>query len=467
MMEKKMKKKIIIISVIVVVSILASTIILSQRSNQKNDMPIPVLPPQRNEPAPPIMPNTAIDSNMGIGLPPNLSDQQPIDPNGPIVFSPSWDTFIPYLIFGFRTNEAYKALNLSKEQRKQVRDILLALQDQNKLPTEPVDIKKSMAQSKQRLLKRYNDFKSILTPKQKYLYVKEFEEQKKEISKQIKDLDSTLHFTEEQKSKLKSLINNYEGDIYDFNTQLKQMLTTDQKRACYQYENEKRISGPIIFMDSYMINQRIPKHGFLVFGIPASKYKALNLSDEQKRDINTLRKDYVEQYCSLKPIKATGPDDAMNQISNTIEERDKAADQLYLDFYSRLTDKQKDAYEKAYKAKMDKDKEKYKNLFDEFELDLNLSENQKAKIISLIEAFDGDDYLFHRESYNTLTDTQKEKFKKLMALGLMDEILCGRILQNSELRVWGGSPSKRRFPGRTKGAEIIEGKLPPSVGVMG
>ena len=434
-----------------IISIFATTIILSQKNNQKNDMPIPVMPIMQN----------------GTGMPPDIPNQQPINPNGPIIMTRSWFILVPYQSFGFRTNEAYKALNLSKEQRKQVRDILLAFQDQNNLPTGPVDNKELQTQFKQRKLKKYNDFKSILTEKQKDLYEKEIEEQKKEISKQIIDLDPILHFTEEQKLKFKSLINNYDSDIYEFNRQLKQLLTIDQRRACYQYEQEKRISGPIIFMDSYMINQDIPKNERLVFGIPLSSYKELNLSYKQETDIKILRQNYVNRYMTPKSINATDPNDAMKQMTKIKEEEDKAADQLYLDFYSRLTDKQKDAYEKAYKAQMDKDKEKYKNLFDEFELDLNLSENQKAKINSLIEAFDGDDYLFHRESYNTLTDTQKEKFKKLMVLGLMDEIYYGRILQNYEIRIWGGTPSESKYPGRIKGAEIIEGKLPPSVGVMG
>lgn len=89
----------------------------------------------------------------------------------------------------------------------------------------------------------FADFRNILTDEQKTAYDKARNEYidslKKMLSKQNEQYDSVVKFTDEQKDKIKKLIDAFNGNMFDYNTEFNKIVTQDQIKAYGVYQQEQ------------------------------------------------------------------------------------------------------------------------------------------------------------------------------------------------------------------------------------
>ena len=164
------------------------------------------------------------------------------------------------MVFGISQTE-YEKLNLTDDQKTKAEALQKAYNEKymkapakkdeakaTEKPTQPSqeEMAKQMKEREEASKKLNSDFKAILTADQIKIYdaaqKAKLEKQKDMLTKQMEQMDKMLTFNSTQKSLIKDMIKDYDGNITAFNTDFMQMLTADQK-TIYQNNMKNGMRG--------------------------------------------------------------------------------------------------------------------------------------------------------------------------------------------------------------------------------
>lgn len=169
----------------------------------------------------------------------------------------------------------------------------------------------------------------------------------------------------------------------------------------------------------------------MVFGISQSDYEALNLSKDQIKKIENLKKDYDKSNAESEKKKADTPTDT-EKLSKDFEGYIKKQNKLYDDFKKILTKEQHDKYERAYLIKLSEQKVFLLRKFSAFEEPLSLNDEQKKSYRKLINNYEGDLIALEQDFIKILSEKQKIVYNHLKKRQMEALIASGKNVQNEK-----------------------------------